>query len=295
MPGTEFSIVIPTHDRRQTLAAVLASLGRLAYSRQRFEVLVVDDGSSDGTAELVADFPADYSLRLLRQEQAGAGAARNHGIRQARGGLCLFIDDDVLPACDLLSEHHESHRGHLKRLVRGPVINIPALPGPESPPPPWQTFSMNYLCTSNASLRRDLLFEAGLFDERFDRWEDAELGVRLKRIGVRRHFNHQAYVYHLKPPQEPPAVIRTAGRDGRSAARLYRRYPGLAMRLRTGLHPLNFLRSRLLTVGPLKRLYGRWIDQEPGSRKADFARALLAEQEYLRCGRDALRGEPGWT
>lgn len=267
----------------------LHRLEHLAYPRTHFEVLVVNDGSTDGTPEAVAALETNYTLRLLSQANAGAGAARNHGIREAQGVFCLFIDDDVLPASDLLVEHHESHRAHFRRLVRGPVINIPSLPCPDEPPPLWKHFSMNYLCTSNASLRRDLLFEAGLFDEQFDRWEDAELGVRLKRVGVRRSFNLRAYVYHLKPPQQPPSIIRTAGRDGRSAAQLYNRYPSVAMRLRTGLHPLNFIRSRLLTAGPLEEVYRRWLTQEPGTLKAGLAQSLLAEREYLARGREALK------
>ena len=69
-------------------------------------------------------------------------------------------------------------------------------------------FSMNYLCTSNASLYRHHLIAAGLFDTSFPRWEDAELAVRLKRLGLKRRFSLNAIVYHLKPPETWEARIR---------------------------------------------------------------------------------------
>ncbi|MBI3926717.1 MAG: glycosyltransferase family 2 protein [Armatimonadetes bacterium] len=292
MTAPEFSIVIPTFNRRDSLMETLSCLGRLRYSRNLYEVLVVDDGSTDGTCEALGSRAeaAAFRLRCLRQDRQGAGAARNRGIREAEGELCFFLDDDVLAWPDLLSEHHESHRGEVRALVRGPVINIPALPVPCEPPSLWQHYSMNYLCTSNASLRREHLLEAGLFDENFERWEDAELGVRLKQIGVRRKFNLKAFVHHLKPPVPVRKQLAIAGDDGRSAARLYRRYPSLGMRLRTGLHGLNYLRSELLTAAPLQRLYQTWMQGYPEGKVARLAQSLLREREYLRSGRAELRG-----
>lgn len=285
----EFSLVIPTYNRGESLLEVLRYLECLEYARERFEVIVVDDGSTDGSFSAAAELEVNYHLRLLQQSNAGAGAARNHGIREATGGFCLFIDDDVFPAPHLLYDHHQCHQGEMRLLVRGPVINIPSLPLPPEPDNLWKHFSMNYLCTSNASLRTELLLEAGLFDEKFDRWEDAELGVRLKRIGVKRRFTNRGYVFHLKPPLTPEQTLTIAARDGRSAAQLYRRYPTFAMRLRSGLHPLNFLRNELFTAAPLRGLYKRWLERPPSPAAANFARNLLAEREYLSAGRRELR------
>jgi len=285
----EFSLIIPTYNRREALVHCLRHLEALRFPRRGFEVLLVDDGSTDGTEE-VAHAPWNLALRVLRQANGGASAARNAGILAATGQFCMFVDDDVLVHPDLLSEHQEAHRAWPNLLVRGPVINIPALPCPTTPPPLWRHYSRNYLCTSNASLNREFLLEAGLFDTTFPRWEDAELGVRLKSLGVQRRFQPRALVYHLKPPETLESLLRTAAADGRSAASLYRRYPSLSMRLRSGLHPLNLLRNGLLTAGPLLEMVSRSARGE-GPLPEALARSLLVEREYLRAGMQELRQE----
>ncbi len=290
MFAPNFSLVIPSRNRGETLVGVLTHLEKLTYPRSRFEVLVIDDGSNDETPALLEKLQVGYRLKIHRRPQGGTSAARNFGIREASGTHILFIDDDVFPCADLLEQHEEAHRGHLRRLVRGPVINIDSLPLPDEPTNLLPHYSRNYLCTSNASLRRSLLLEAGLFDEEFRRWEDAELGVRLKRIGVRRHFVLGGYVYHLKPPQPVPSLLRTARADGESAALLFKRYPSLQMRLRSGLHPVNYFRNGLATIGPLRQAYKNYLEQQPSGRWAPLLRSLLAEREYLESGRKALRG-----
>lgn len=285
----DFSLVIPTYNRGPSLLEVVEHLATLDYPTEQFEVIIVDDGSTDGGVEQIDAEQVPYQLKLIRQANAGASAARNRGIEEARGRYCLFIDDDVFPVTTLLGDHMKLHEQGQRLLVRGPVINIPSLPLPSAPPPLWQHFSMNYLCTSNASLETKLLFEAGLFDCDFPRWEDAELGVRLKKIGVRRKFTLPGFVYHLKPPLEAESVLETAAKDGLSAALLYRRYPSLRMRLRSGLHPVNYLKNELATGGPLKNLYRRWLEEDRGGWKGNLARGLLAEREYLKEGRRALK------
>ncbi len=286
----EFSLVIPTFNRGESLLEVLRHLESLEYGREQFEVVVVDDGSTDGSYQAASQLEVNYDLKVLRQQNSGAGAARNRGIRESCGAFTLFIDDDVFPAPHLLTDHHETHRGFLNRLVRGPVINIEGLPLP-SPPPLWKHFSMNYLCTSNASLRKELLLEAGLFDDQFERWEDAELGVRLKILGVQRAFTNQGYVFHVKPPLQAEVEMTIAAKDGKAAAQLYQRYPSLRMRMRSGLHGLNFLRNQLCTVGPLRGIYRQWLEQPPGSAAARWARQMMVERAYLEAGRRQLRKE----
>jgi glycosyltransferase involved in cell wall biosynthesis len=284
-----FSLVIPTRNRAEILIQVLTYLESLAYPRSKFEVIVVNDGSTDDTRVLLEKLEVGYRLRVYHQQPQGTSAARNFAIKEANGSHILFIDDDVFPCPDLLEHHEEAHRGHLSRLVRGPVINISALPLPEQPPPLIYHYSRNYLCTSNASLRRSLLLDAGLFDEGFQRWEDAELGVRLKKLGVSRHFVLSGYVFHLKPPVPTESRLQIARRDGESAALLYQRYPGLRMKLRSGLHPVNYFRSGLLTVAPLRKAYEKYLKARPQGRLAGLAESLLVEHEYLASGRKTLR------
>lgn len=284
-----FSLVVPTRNRADILVEMLSYLETLTYPRSKFEVLVVNDGSTDDTAQKLEKLEVGYRLRLFHQAPQGTSAARNFAIGEANGTHILFIDDDVFPAPDLLEQHEEAHRGHLSRLVRGPVINIATLPLPQEPPNLLYHYSQNYLCTSNASLRRSLLIDAGLFDVNFPRWEDAELGVRLKKLGVARHFVLAGYVFHLKPKLPTENRLQTARRDGESAALLYQRYPSLRMKLRSGLHPMNYFRNGLLTAPPLRKAYESYLKNKPNGPLAGLAESLLAEHEYLKSGRETLK------
>ena len=174
------------------------------------------------------------------------------------------MDDDVLVPPDFLQRHARLLAAHPGCLIRGPVVNVE---GPLYPPlpqlvRPWKHFSKNYLCTSNASLAREQLLQAGLFDPAFARWEDAELGVRLKGIGVTRIFDVSTYVYHWKPRLNQQQRLAVAALDGQAAAQLYRRYPGMRMWLRSGLHFINRWKNNLLLRLPLPPSLRAWIEVE---------------------------------
>lgn len=95
-PPPRLSIIIPTHNRRDLLRRCLEYLGHQELDPAEFEVIVADDGSSDGTAEMVEGLKTAYGLSVLRLEKCGKPAARNAGIKRARGEVCLFLDDDVI-------------------------------------------------------------------------------------------------------------------------------------------------------------------------------------------------------
>jgi GT2 family glycosyltransferase len=98
-----FSVVIPTYARSEQLAACLESLARLDYPHDRFEVIVVDDGSQVPPEATVAAFRDRLDLTLLMQSHAGPAAARNAGAARAKGELLGFTDDDCAPAPGWLS------------------------------------------------------------------------------------------------------------------------------------------------------------------------------------------------
>src|SRR4051794_19726519 len=97
-----FSVIIPTRDRPEQLVACLRSLGALAYPRDRFEVIVVDDGSTTALEPIVGRSRGELHLALLKQSNAGPAAARNTGAAHAKGEFLAFIDDDCSPASDWL-------------------------------------------------------------------------------------------------------------------------------------------------------------------------------------------------
>ena len=91
------SVVIPTYNRVERLTKVLSALAKQTVARCEFEVIVVSDGSTDGTDEYLENVDLPYRLVYSRQPNTGPSAARNHGTRLATGEIVLFIDDDVLP------------------------------------------------------------------------------------------------------------------------------------------------------------------------------------------------------
>ncbi|MEU4283587.1 glycosyltransferase family 2 protein [Nocardiopsis dassonvillei] len=224
------SVIIPSYNSRASLEACLISLNHQELeSGYSFEVVVVDDGSTDGTEGMVERLELQYEFRYIykpRTENSSRAAARNNGILESSGDLIVFIDADEVVSPYCLAEHLRYHEIRSDMVVLGPrryladgAVNIEllaksfsldALPETAGLDPRltlMNTVSYNlnnlatcwhYLHTCNASVRRSHLFEVGLFDERFKGWglEDSELGYRLRKHGLAFAFNKEAIVYH---------------------------------------------------------------------------------------------------
>ena len=208
--GPTVSVVVPTYNRRAGIERLLQSLEAQTLPPDRFEVVVVDDGSTDGTSEALTGRQTSYRLRVYAQHNAGPASARNAGIHYAEGRTIVFLDDDVVPSAGLLAAHVAA-QGDADDLV---VV------GPMYPPTDWsrsvwvrweerqllkQYDAMEqglYPCTprqfytGNASAPRELLLRAGGFDARFKRAEDVELAFRLWALGARFQFETAADVLH---------------------------------------------------------------------------------------------------
>jgi glycosyltransferase involved in cell wall biosynthesis len=118
-----FSIIIPTYNRPKQLTACLLSLGRLEYPHDRFEVIVVDDGSDKSLDHVIARVDIQLDIKLIRQNNAGPAAARNKGAEHAKGIFLAFTDDDCQPCPDwlqVLTKHCARNSCHL---VGGSTIN----------------------------------------------------------------------------------------------------------------------------------------------------------------------------
>lgn len=105
------TVVIPTYNRKDSLRTTLDGLARQTLPSTEFEVVVVDDGSSDGTVDFLIDYAArsTYRLRPFTQPNAGPARARNRGMREAHGEIIVLIDDDVEPIPEFLEHHARSH------------------------------------------------------------------------------------------------------------------------------------------------------------------------------------------
>src|SRR5437868_8294692 len=107
----EISVVIPTFNRLEVLVEVLQAL-EFQQGAPSFEVVVVDDGSSDGTGGWLRSRTFNLPLRVLSQENRGPAAARNTGVAVAQGQWVAFLGDDTVPSPGWLAAHREAHRRH---------------------------------------------------------------------------------------------------------------------------------------------------------------------------------------
>ena len=209
-----WSVVIPTHNRKDTLERCLACLHRQDPARTpTFEVVVVDDASDDGTwSFLTSDEAAETfpNLRPVRRWQnGGASAARNDALRAARGEYVLFIDDDLWASPRLLESHADALRTNPRATVSlGVVVDTPdRAVAVDVPPLPHQGRSAAYFATGNCAVRADALRAVcaegtpAAFDEDFTAygWEDLELGTRLQASGATAVRPRAAYGYHYQP------------------------------------------------------------------------------------------------
>lgn len=202
-----FSIVVPTYNRPARLGACLSALSRLDYSRDRFEVIVVDDGSPTSMNSVVDPFHAQLNITLLRQENAGPAAARNAGALKAAGEFIAFTDDDCMTSPDWLSGFAAQLTQFPNAMVGGRSLN--GLPNNL-----YSTASqalIDYLYTYYSDPRKEMFFASnniamakqhywavGGFDTSFPlaAAEDRELCDRWQRQGLPMKYAPEATIRH---------------------------------------------------------------------------------------------------
>ncbi|MBC5829719.1 MAG: glycosyltransferase [Candidatus Eremiobacteraeota bacterium] len=259
-----FSVVIATKDRADYLQRALHSLAEQVRGPS-FEVIVVDNGSSDATAHVVHDARASMQqdVQYVFEERPNRAAARNRGVAVAKGHLILFVDDDVWLPSGFLEAHERAHTTR-NLVVSGPIVNVPSYDNRRKPTPGH--FSRAFLCTCNVSLERHAFLQVGGFDEQFRLygWEDTELGLRLREEGARGKFAWSAFLYHIKPPQAASlnAALQRAVEKARMAAQFVRKTPSRRARLATGAYALNLLRARVVAPAWLLPFYAGLAEQE---------------------------------
>ncbi len=288
------SVVIATRNRAAELSRCLASLSKQSR-REAFEIVVVDNGSTDATGGLLADAQRE-GVRSLRVGDPNRAKARNAGIADARGRVIIFCDDDTVAPIDFVAEHLRIHEASRNVVVSGPIVNVPDefhFVAPDA-----RHYSRAFFCTCNVSVAKQDLEAVGGFDERYDLygWEDTDLGIRLQERGLRRVFNWSAYIYHIKPHSQATLERRRAlaQEKGAMAARFVRKAPTLPVRLATGAYTVNYVRSAIVNAPPLRRLYERLATQaKPGSIISLLASDALVDATYIDALQAALRANHG--
>ncbi len=239
------SVVIPTCNRRRILAEVLAALEE-QQEAPPFEIVVVDDGSTDGTFEWLEGRTALRPLCLLRQENRGPAAARNRGVAAATGELIAFLGDDTVPESGWLAAHLAMHRAHAVEPARRLAVIGETVWHPRMRQTAFlryinesglqfgfaliadrENVPFNFFYTSNLSLRREWLLEEP-FDEGFPHpaWEDIETSYRLFQRGLRLVYEPGARALH----HHPTDFVRFCARQeqaGGSAVTFFRKHPEL--------------------------------------------------------------------
>jgi len=260
------SIVIPTCNRKGILEKCLRNLSGQDFQRSDREVIVVDDGSSDGTGILLDRLSKDLgiSLRYFRQENKGPAAARNLGIKNAKGQVILFLGDDIIAAPGLLKGHYNWHVKYpqdnyavLGRISWSKEIRVsPFMEWLESGGPQFAFGQIKdkidvdadgFFYSSNISLKKEfLLSHNGFFDESFRKaaYEDLELGHRLKEAGLVLKYNADALAYH-------------------------EHYTSLAAACR-----------RMVVVGRYSGLFCKKTDRKPGDFSRPFWRELASRLKF---------------
>jgi len=248
MKDLSLTVVIPTYNRKDILKKCLNALFNQTFPQSDYEIIVIDDGSTDGTEELVKSLlNGPCMLRYFKQENKGPASARNVGIKNANGKIVLFIGDDIIATPILLEEHSKWHREH-------PDHNVAVLGYVTWSPNIKVTIFMKYLeesgvqfgysliedsvnvsykffYTSNISVKRHFLHKYGLFDEEFPyaAWEDIELAYRLKKFSLQIIYNRYAIGYHNHYVDQR-SFAKRAELSGRALSILHGKHPELNKR-----------------------------------------------------------------
>jgi glycosyltransferase involved in cell wall biosynthesis len=318
MSVLELSVVVATYNRPRLLERLLLNLSAQTLAPDRFEVVLVDDGS------LPPAWPraVGLQLRLIRQANAGAAAARDRGARQAQGQVLVFVDDDMQLAPDFLARHLSLHPPGSRRVVLGRIRPDPGL----GAMPLFERYNAtrlekmaeryasgavplrgNCLCSGNVSLRRADYLAAGGFDPTLQRSEDAELGLRLEKLGLDLQWSEEAYVLHGSDHRRWEGWLASTRRYGSFDLRIARLHPELAhadpwryfFSLKPTIRP--FLALAVAAPGPAGALasaarYGAEAAARRGLEQTALrATGLVYGMEYFRgirqeagSGREAL-------
>jgi glycosyltransferase involved in cell wall biosynthesis len=284
--GPEFpdlSVAIASHNRRESLRSVLLHLAGQAYPTDRYEVTVVLDGGSDGSAEMVRALDVPYALRGVEQEQRGLAASRNRGAEEAQHPLVVFLDDDLMPVSEFLAAHGAAQRGTGGSVVLGhsPPARLGSSWWAQEIRAWWEDryrrmrepdhrWSFLDFADGNMSLPVSLLARTGGWKDGFARRQDWELAIRLLDAGIPFSFRDDATAWHHFELSLKSALAnqRAVGASDVALARQHPRW-----------------RSQLQLAGILS-------GSERSARRHELVEAIYERPRMMgalaRAGRDAL-------
>jgi len=286
------SVVIPTYNRLPELQRVVAGLSTQTRRPDvELEIVIVDDGSDDGTGHWLDAAGRDKGWKVCSQENSGPATARNRGVESASGDVVLFLGDDTIPQPGWLMAHLEEHRLFGGT---GPLAVLGHTSFPAESESPFMRFineygaqfgysiiedpgavPFNFFYTSNVSLPRIEFLRHGGFREDFPAaaWEDIEFSYRAQRDGLRLRYQPRARAIH-EHCVRPRTFCRRQRTSGHSAAIFRNIHPELSSLLgvERALRPVPFRGlTRLCLLGLVEigerveglvpaRMYQRFLD-----------------------------------
>lgn len=206
-----YSIVISTFNQRETLEKILASLASQVKNPKTFEVVISDDGSTDGTDQLVKKIRFPIFMKFIQAgDNCGRAENRNRGFAKTVGKYVLFLDGDMVPGPDLVESHMTMWDSYPEDTIIGAIKN----------PPEWKDDSLSryfysrgglssrnettlpgrYFVSSHFSIPRGTFERLTGFDTSFKEWggEDTDFGLRLEKEGIRIRYHPKAVSYHYQ-------------------------------------------------------------------------------------------------
>lgn len=270
LPCPLMSVVIPAHNAWETLKLALPPLLTQGFPRRAFEIIVVDDGSTDGTGANLRRMSLTESVLVLRQRKRGPASARNLGIRKARGRYVLFLDADVIPAPGLLVSHMEMLKRFPRGVIQGRVLPHPRTSTLDASRPSYRRGAGlrngsrldSRVITWNLSARKEHLDAVQGFDERFSGFgfHDFDLGYRLvARLGLEVRYSSKAAAYHLGC-EDLRSHLEKMYQRGHSFIRFLRLHPEVVEEPETGADwSIKKALARIIFFQPYSRKKARTI------------------------------------
>lgn len=315
-PGSRLSLtfVIASYNRAKFLPELLAGLEKQTLPRDRFDVVLVDDGSREPIRPVLEQRGTDLRITLIEQANTGQATARHRGIEQATGDVILIVDDDMKLAPDLAEAHLRWHeRGF--RVVLGRIHSASAI----DHMPLFERFHARQLekmveafrngseprgvhfCTGNVSFRRKDYLAIGGFDRTLKRSEDRDLGLRLEYAGATFAYAEDAGTVHESDHTDLNVWLKRAYNYGVYDLRIHHKHPEIEIanpwRFLFLVSPLSRPALLLTTVAPkfgtsvAPRLMAvaDWLDKRGLTSTALRATTLVYGLEYF----SGMREEAG--
>lgn len=205
MRSLRISVIIPAYNASRTLAECLSALQKQTIPRSDYEIIIVDDGSTDNTVSIADSF----DVNVIQQAHAGPALARNLGVSHAKGELILFTDSDCIASPDFIEQMTKPFsdpnvvgvKGAYRSRQREVWARFAQIEFEERYSKLARSSSIDFVDSHAAAFRKQVFLEVGGFDPHFPvaNNEDVDLSYKIARIGYKMVFNPEAIIFHYHP------------------------------------------------------------------------------------------------